>query len=665
MNFLLSFAVFGLVSFFVFTVPGILTLSFTGRKFTHMEKLSFGTIIGLIDFTLFSYLLIILKLDILLVPTYMFVNIAGVKRAYKYFRQKEKHSKSKFALMAVVFGLGILGQLAIIAPSGTTTNGVLEFWSANGHDGMWHIAVMNALKVGGEIQNPIFAGERLVNYHFFSDVAPAMFSKYLYINDLDLYFKFFPLIQSTLLGASAYLLIKKVTKSIPAALWATFFTYFAGSFGYIVTYLRDKSIGGESIFWGTQIQSSLGNPPQIVSNFLVLTYLYFFYMLTKKATRPIYIICLFLLGTLALFKVYAALALVLPTILVGLWQIFRQRKFYFLSLGFFGGIFAALLYFPNSSAGATFLIFEPWWYIRAMIADTSRLNMVELEYRRQTYVFENNWKRVIFLEAQGLAVFLFGNLGMRFIGLLDFARFTIKSFSNYFNLLYISIIILSITFPLVFLQKGVATNTSQFLQYFLLLFGLLAGISTSHIISKLKFRVLKVWFAFVVVLLAVPTQVGLLYEFYTLDRDINKPRPALAKVSSYELEALAFIKKHTNKESVILTPPYNQHLDLKDTTPNIWDWFDTSYIAALSGRQTYFDDYEQLDIMGYKFEDRESTKIEIFENEDPANVKLLLDKTSADLIYYPKILAPKIDLSSLAYTRIFENSAVEIWRLTQ
>jgi len=86
--------------------------------------------------------------------------------------------------------------MAIIAPSGITRGGDLLFWSSNGHDGFWHIALMNEINRGWPFQNPVFAGEKLINYHFFSDLLPAMINKYTGVSSMDLYFRIFPLLYS-------------------------------------------------------------------------------------------------------------------------------------------------------------------------------------------------------------------------------------------------------------------------------------------------------------------------------------------------------------------------------------------------------------------------------------------------------------------------------------
>lgn len=602
-----------------------------------------GAIVGFSLLTLISYILIVLSVPFLIIPIFVLIVIFLAKtlpKAVKQIRLKlDKHT----IIILIVFTLGIAGQLAVISPSGIVKNGDVLFWSAHGHDGTWHIALMEEMKKGWPFQNPIYAGERLTNYHFFSDILPTMVSKYLPISNLDLYFRVFPFFYSLFLGAAAFLLTKKITKSFPASVWATIFTYFAGSFGFIVTYLKNKTVGGESIFWATQPQSSSGNPPQIISNFLILAAVYFILTLEKEADknkkRTLFIICTILIGTLPSFKIYAGVVLFGGLGIAGIWQLIKYKKLDLLILTFIGGVVAALLYLPNSSNSASFLIYEPWWYIRTMIVESSRLNLLDWELRRQTYIYENNLKRVVWLEGIGFLIFFFGNLGMRALGLWEF----IKS-----HILIKVIIILSLSLPLLFLQKGVASNSSQFLQYFVLFFGILAGISAAKINSKFKYL------APIFIILMIPTQIGLLKEFYS--------RSAFAKISADEIAALKFINENTSKEAVIVTPLYNQYLNLGSSTPDIWDWFDTSYVSAFTSRRTYFDDYEQADIMAYDIKSRQEIKSIIFENENPDKVRRAFAQTQANIFYFPKAVRPKVDLESVGLIRIFENESVEVWK---
>lgn len=548
----------------------------------------------------------------------------------------------KTFIVIIVFTIGIVGQLAVIAPSGTYQNGDLVFWSAHGHDGAWHIALMEEMKKGYPFQNPIFAGTPLKNYHFFSDILPNMVSKYFLISNENLYFRIFPLIYSIFLGASVFYLTKKITNNFSSAIWATIFTYFAGSFGYLIG-------KGESVFWATQIQSSGGNPPQIISNFLFLASIYFVLVFLeqkeKRLQKKYFLISLILLGTISAFKIYAGVILLGTLSILGTWNLIFKKDIRLFILSLISGIMALALYLPNSSNSGSFLIFEPWWYIRTMIVEPSRLNLLDWELRRQTYIYEHNWKRVIWLEGMGFLIFFFGNLGMRFLGLWEFVKT---------NAIFKISIILSLVLPLLFLQKGVASNTAQFLQYFILLFGILSGIAVSKISKTFSYFLFPLIFV-----LMIPTQVKLFNEFYISD---GQPRQPFTKISSSELEALKFIENNTDVTTVILTPPYNQYLDQKQITPNIWDWFDTSYVSAFSSRRTYFDDYEQVDIMGYDYKPRLKMKEIIFSEKDPTKVKEAILSTNANLIYFPKDIKPIVELDKIGLTKLYENSSVEVWK---
>lgn len=645
---LLSFTLFLLVSIFCFTIPGIFLIIKSKLQTNFWEKIILGTTLGFTFFTLISYFLLVMKLSLLLLPIIVVIILISFKQILSLKGEFSLLPKRKLILISIIFLFGVTGQLLIIAPSGIYQNGDLVFWSSHGHDGLWHISLMEEYKKGYPLQNPAFAGERLVNYHFFSDIAPAEFNRYFKIPPLDLYFRFFPLFFSILLGSLAYLLGKKMGGSFASGLWSTFFTYFAGSFGYIIG-------GGESIFWASQPQSSIGNPPQIAAFVIILAFLYLFIIFLDNRGKMLLFLCALLAGSLAGFKIYGAVVLLISLFLVGAWQAVESRKIHILGIFFISSILATITYFPNASNAGSFLIFEPWWFIRTMVVAPDRLNWLDLELKRQTYIFENNWKRVAQVELTAFVIFFFGNLGMRFLGLGGFWKMMRSFFTNYFNQLFIIIIIISFILPLLFLQKGVATNTIQFLQYFLLLFGILAGLAVAGILKKIKSQFATILIGLTIILLSVPTQLLLIISFYN--------RSPFAKITSAELSALKFLKENVSQNSVIITPPYNKYLELKDLIPNIWDWSDTSYVSALSNKRLYLADTEQVTIMGYKLDQRLSLQENVFTQNDPIEFSKKLQENQIDYLYFPKPLKPALDLNETSLTKVYTNDAVEIWHV--
>ncbi len=651
---IITFLLFLLVSIFAFTLPGVLVVS-SLNKFSLWQKIILSTIIGFIFFTLVSYILLLLNIEYLIFFLVLLIDLLVIKRVYTNWRSKFtslfRISKRHLTLVALVFAVGIIGQMAIIAPSGITRDSDLVFWSAHGHDGPWHIALMEEIKKGYPLQNPVFAGERLVNYHFFSDIAPAFFNKYLGFSSLNLYFRFFPFLYSLLLGSTAFILGKRIGKTFSAGLWASILTYFAGSFGYILTLMQNRGIGGEGIFWSSQVQSTVGNPPQILASIIVLTVCILLGDYLEKRNKYNLLSLITLIAVLPVFKVYGGVVVFISLGIISLWQAIKERTFTFLKILIPGGILASALYLPNSSQSQSFLIYEPWWFIRTMVVATDKLNLLDWELKRQTYIAENNIKRVIQLELTAFIIFFFGNLGMRFFGLWYLAKNFKQVLNNYFYLFLLSMILVSFIFPMLFLQKGVASNTIQFLQYFLLLMGIIAGVSISNLIERLSVS-FKVVLSLLIIILAIPTQLGLINDFYR--------RPPTSKISNQELEALKFLRQNSSDNDIILTPPYNHYLDLKVSVPYIWDWFDTSYVAAFSGRRVYMEDMEQVDIMGYNYKKRQDFQKQIFTSMD-ISLKEELEREGIDFIYFPKQLLPEQELINTGLDKIFENDQAEIW----
>ena len=647
---------FLLLTLITLTFPGFLILKKIRFEMDNiLEKYVVSTTLGLVIFTLSAYILAGLHLRFVM---FMFP-ILGLLTFWKFRKEiiKGKINISNKTLLFTILVIGIIFQVAVNAPSGISFSEGIYFWSSHGHDGVWHLSLMEQMHNDQfPFQNPEFSSHKLQNYHFFVDLLMSEFSRLYSFSNLDIYFRFMPILFSTLLGLGSFIFVKYWTKSESAGIWALIFTYFAGSFGYLLYIPTHKDLGGESMFWVSQTHSVLGNPPHAAAFIIMVVFLFCLLKFLKSYKLSDFIICTILGGSIIGFKVYGGVLILGGLFLIGLFELIFRRAFRTLILFLTTLSLSLLIYLPNSANSQDFLIWQPWWYIRTMVVAPDRLNWIDLELRRQTYIAEGNLKRVIQLEATAFLIFLFGNLGMRFLGFYTLALSLKNALRNSFNLYLILMCLTSFVFPLLFLQKGVAGNSIQFFQYFLLIFSIFAAVSVSKIMDKIKKNSVKIFLGIVIIILSIPTQIGLIYNFYS-----NLP---LARIDKKELSALNFFKK-TPTDTVILTAPFNKNVKSSDLIPPIWLWSDTSYVTALSGRRTYIADEEQINILGYNLEERIAFQRNIFEENTPEQVKQNLLSRKIDYLYFPKILEPKVDLSEANLKKVFSNSEIEIWQVSK
>lgn len=623
----------------------------------NLEKFVIISVFGLVLFTLAAYLLAFLNLRFLMW-------IFPVTGSFMLIKMHSKmpnfilNISHKFLFLAILI-IGVIGQVAVNAPSGLPYQEGIYFYSSHGHDGVWHLALMEELQKNiFPFHNPEFSSHKLQNYHFFVDLLMSEFSRLFHFSTLDVYFRFMPLVFSILLGLSSFILVREWSKSEIAGIWAMIFTYFAGSFGYLIYIPVHKSLGGESIFWVSQTQSVLGNPPHAAAFVITATFLFCLLKYLNSRKTTFFLLCALLGGAVIEFKVYAGVLILGGLLVLAIFEALLKRVFKTFLLFFATTAIALVIYLPNSANSQEFLIWQPWWFIRTMVVAPDRLNWIDLELRRQTYIAENNWKRVIQVETMAFLIFLFGNLGMKFLGFWTiFKQLKDNIFKSNFNLFFLTITLTSFFIPVFFLQKGVAWNAIQFNQYFLLFFGFLAAISVSQILAIFKSQTFRLIISTLIVLLAIPTQIGLLMQFY-----LNKP---LSKVSYEEIKALEFLGRQGKEEDIVLVAPFNRYdRDKYDNPPiPIYAWYDTGYVPAFSGKRTLISDEEQINIMGYDVNKILNDRKYIFESKDVERIADFFDRYKIDYVYLAwdqKFATPS---ATINMDLLYENKDARVYKV--
>ncbi len=662
------FTVFALLSVLVFYTLGFTVISFRAKSLSKPEIIALSLAVGLVLFVLLAVIFGLLHIRIFTLPVILGLDLyLIVKFKTKLFSPWAVFLKEKILLLMILLGIFIQGMINF--PSGFLYSGGLYFWSSQGHDGLWHVALIEEIKKSFPPQNPIFSGEALVNYHYLIDVAMGEFARiFPFFSSLDLYFRFFPVMLSIMIGLSVFAFVNRWQEKKGIAFLAMFFTYFVGSFGYVVNYIKGQSVlGGETVFWAAQGNTILGNPPHASSYALVPAFLLAFYIFTKSRDKYWFMTSFILVSVLAGFKVSGGLVILVGLGFAALIDLVFNRKWSILALTGVLGL-SNFLTFKTMTAGAgSFLMFLPWWFIRTMVVAGNRLDWIDLENQRQHYLEKGTWHaylRVVQVESIAFAIFLFGNLGMRFVGFFEIIRKFLKggrkTIKDPFEVALFITMLTGFIMPVLFVQKGIIYNNIQFMQYFLLIFGFYGAVTVYNLLMFFKTKAARVVIMAVLMIFSVPTVIGNLAEFY------GPGTNPLSKVTNAQLEALKFLKDNSSPDDIVLNQPYNKYFKdkFKFQPKPIYAWYSTAFIPALTGRRTYLSSEEQALITGYPTEERIKKMKSFFMQEDILSDKQFLESESIKFVYISKDeIEQPFDPFKVDLNKFFENEEVIIYRI--
>jgi hypothetical protein len=616
------------VTFFIY-LPGYFLINKFFKGINSFETISLSLLSGIFIIIFNGVVFGFLGLRFLNLIALSILALLAIKK-YKLKPLLEFKNLIKDKWLLIIFILGIALQGLINFPSGFLYKEGLLFWSSQGHDGLWHVALMEEIKRTFPPQNPLFYGHPLQNYHFASDLFMGEFYRiFNFFNPLDLYFRYYPILFSFMIGISSFsFALRKWGRK--TAYWSTFFVYMAGGFGFIYLLLKGQfPLGGETLFWASQSNTILGNPPHTLGIIILSNILILLGLLEKSVKKP-YLILIAIFGlALAVFKVSSGAVLVAGLLGMGLFELIFKRNLIYLSLGIFLGLTNFLFLKLISPNAESFLIFLPLWFPRTMMV--ARLENVDWELRRQHYIWVGGIKgflRQLSLEAQAIIIFFLGNTGSRIIGLIGIFK-QIKNIKLSDTFMF-SGMIASLGVIFLFVQKGITFNLIQFMQIYFHFLAFYAGFSVYLVLKAIKSQKLKYIIATSFIAITIPTSVGNLFEFYG--------SPPNAIISNNEIEGFNWLKTNTPKNSLILTKPFqgnSQYLYNSHPYP-IYAWYSTPYVTIFSERSTYLSGEEQLEITGYNYLPEREKLNKFFYEDNFSYNKELLKKLGIDYIYLHK-----------------------------
>ena len=564
-----------------------------------------------------------------------------------------KNSTPASIILVVV---GTIVWSVTMVKSGLVYSYGMGFWGPNGHDGVWHIALIESLSKG-TWQMPVFSGEIIKNYHIGFDLLVAWIHKITFIPVKTLYFQIIPPILALLTGIFSYKFVYTWRRSRPQAFWATFFVYFGGSLGWIVTLVRNGMVGGESLFWSQQSISTLINPPFALSILLMFLGLQLLIKGVKRNDKKLLTVVTFIFGILIQIKVYAGLLALGALLLTGMWNMVKRRGITVMKV-FSGALIVSLLLFlPVSRGASSTVVFKPFWFLETMMGFSDRFYWPRFAEAMVNYKLAGNLIKGIPAYTVAFFIFIIGNFGTRLVKDIWIFK-KLKDFKNlYFVDVFIfSVIAVGIILPMFYVQRGTPWNTIQFMYYSLMFSGILAGVWLGGFLEEKKASSIRYLVAGVIVVLTIPSTIGTLGHYL--------PARPPAKLSTAELEALKFLA--IQPEGVVLTYPFDKDAAdaAVDNPPRpLYLYESTAYVSAFSKKPIYLEDEVNLEITGYDWRGRRSRVEGFLESENVEEARGFLKEDKIRYIYWLKGQRTTLGELQLGIEKIFENSEVEIYGL--
>jgi hypothetical protein len=502
----------------------------------------------------------------------------------------------------------------------------LGFWGPNGHDGVWHISLIESFS-RGDFTMPVFAGSSIQNYHIGFDLLLAGIHLLSRIPASVLYFQIIPPVLAFLVGLLAYRLVNLWSGSTRNAWWATFFVYFGGSWGWLVELLRGHWGGGESLFWAQQSISSLINPPFALSLVVLFAALI-------SLHRRRYLLSVLLLALLPQIKIYAGLLAFAGLFFAS----FNNRRLWRVIIP--AGLLAAVLFLPFNARSAGLLVWRPLWFLDTLFSP-DRLNWPRFFSALSTYKMGHIWVKAIGAYSVAFVIFLVGNLGTR---LVFAGRYLSHRRLDWQEIFFLSSSVIGLFFPLLFLQQGTAWNTIQFFYYSQVFLGLLAGMFLGF--SRFK----PVLIGILIVLFTLPTTWGTLQHYL--------PSRPPAMISSSEITALNFLSQLPS--GTVLTPLFSR--DAANAAQNnpprpLYLYESGAYVSAFGRHPVYLEDEVNLDITNYPWRDRRASVAGFYAY--PA-MEYLHDR---QIKYLYLVKSFPLDLSRLTLKLLYSNQEISLYEV--
>ncbi len=646
---LFTFIFLTLYSFTFIFLPG-LALTYQ-LKLPKLDKLTLSLVTGLSVYSFLVYLVRFIHLPYFFTEGLLLtlICIHHHQQSLTKLNFKPKLNPHIITFLALA-SIAALVQSAVLLRSGLATPQGILFTNLSYHDSMQHISFIKRLYHQTNLIHPGFSGANLTNYHYLIDIVISSLSRFSFVDLYHTYYRFYPLAISFIFSLSIFVYTRQLTKKSWPANLAVFLTIFSGNASYFAQFLRgDHFSWGSNTFLINPIVDILQNPASIfvLAQLLMVIYLFNLYTSHKKSPTLTLVSIAIIAGTMIGFKAWGGLLITFGLSLASLWHLVKNKDFkpiLALIASLIISLFIFLPHYQKSTSASP--VWAPGWSLRRMLNDQDRYNDIPQIFQEEHYIYTQNYKRLILLYAQWVAIYFFGNYWIRTIGFFAI----IYILKNHIKITPTQVLIVSITLaslflPLIFNQGRMAYDIEQFSPYAIVL----ASIFTAHTLAQFQsftkrrydLPQLSLPIVLILSLLSVPSN-------YTSIKARLVGESTL--VSNLELEALAKVTSTTSPTDTILLFPSHRNIA-------------TLEFAALTNRNTFYSGRTLSVITGEPFEDRKKQLDQFFNNNDPSfRQRLIRDNHITHLFLFSEDQQYITQLPESA-KHVFSNSAASFYQL--
>jgi hypothetical protein len=363
---------------------------------------------------------------------------------------------------------------------------------------------------------------------------------------------------------------------------SVFFVLFGGTFVYLFHLTGFTQISLNSGFGIEQPAGALYNMSFASSIVFILFFLLLAFLYVKKQTALLIILMAFTVGMTPLFKIYGGILLYTGLFCIGLFTLYK-KKFTHSFLLFISFVITASTFFVFSGGG-NYLIYKPLWAPHSLLE--FNLPWYGFHEKMYTYTKYSVIKELAIIEIHGLSLFLLGNLGTRFIGIIFFIYFLLRKRMRFriHDAMIIFMGMWAICLPLFFIQSGKVFEIIQFGWYYPILLSFIAASGFTMLFNKVHSKII----AGILVLILFFTTIPSSYEIIanTIERS-----PFIAPNSNFltspkylMMNRLADMGSYD--DTVLLFPP----LTTQTSPEAMISWYRSNrpYFSFFANKREYF-----------------------------------------------------------------------------